>query len=414
MTDSVLNFGKANVSTGYDAAATEIALEAGFGKKFPAPPTDEEYNLVWWNITDYPDPADDPNVEIIRVVGLVADVMTIERAQESSAATPKNIAGKTYRVSLGVTAKMIKDVSGLRTTSIKTSATPTPDSRIDDIFVVTGLAVDAEFARPLGRPVNGQQLIIRITDDGVPRSLTWDDAFTPLGANLPSATTTGASVYVGVIYNSELDKWECVAGNNSQKKELYSLGTPINPFAGEFSLVTIDGLQATPYVIPNGKIAVITSVTPVGGTVYVDGESVAIGQVNYGGNGYGGVLANPIMFVGDGVKTVSSSTDASVVMITLIDENVAGGLEVVLNGIGTSEFIVPVDKAFVLTNFCGHSGFTVDPGGTGTARTALAAAFNTGNTNIQHPMVFKAGDAIKGGHSVSTLMGYLISDSFNF
>lgn len=103
MIDPVKNFAKATVSTTYDASATSIVLTSGHGAKFPAPSTDGAFNLVWWNSTDYPDPADDPNVEIVRVTARSTDTLTVTRAQEGTSASTKNTGGKVYKMMLAIT-----------------------------------------------------------------------------------------------------------------------------------------------------------------------------------------------------------------------------------------------------------------------------------------------------------------------
>lgn len=109
--DPVTNFGKCTVSIGYNAAATSIALTAGHGARLPDPSVSGAFNVVWWNSTDYGDPSDDPNVEIVRVTARATDTLTITRAQESTSASTKNTAGKTYKMVLAVTKKMIDDIS---------------------------------------------------------------------------------------------------------------------------------------------------------------------------------------------------------------------------------------------------------------------------------------------------------------
>lgn len=104
--DARKNFAKATVSIGYNAAATSIALTAGHGARLPAAP----FNATWWNSTDYPNPADDPSVEIVRVTNVSTDTLTITRAQESTAASAKNTAGKTYSFIAGPTKKTIDDI----------------------------------------------------------------------------------------------------------------------------------------------------------------------------------------------------------------------------------------------------------------------------------------------------------------
>src|SRR5947209_4037999 len=97
MVDQVQNFTKCTVSTGYTAVATSIVLSSGQGANLPDPASGN-YNLVWYNSTDYSDPSDDPNKEIIRVTAKSSDTITITRAQEGTSASTKNGAGKTYKM----------------------------------------------------------------------------------------------------------------------------------------------------------------------------------------------------------------------------------------------------------------------------------------------------------------------------
>lgn len=113
MTDLVKNFAKATVSAGYDSAAVSVDLTAGHGAKFPvaASATNTSwFNIVWYNSSDYPDPADDPNAEIIRVTNRSTDTLTVVRAQEGTPATTKNTVGKTYKMILAPTRKTILDL----------------------------------------------------------------------------------------------------------------------------------------------------------------------------------------------------------------------------------------------------------------------------------------------------------------
>ena len=101
--DNAKNFAKVTVSTTYDASATSIVLTGGHGAKLPTAP----FNAVWWNSTDYSDPSDDPNVEIVRVTAISTDTLTVTRGQESVTATTKNTGGKTYKMIAGLTAKTV-------------------------------------------------------------------------------------------------------------------------------------------------------------------------------------------------------------------------------------------------------------------------------------------------------------------
>ena len=103
--DPVANFIKLTVSTGYGSSDTTIVLSVG-GSLLPSP----SFNMTWWNSTDYPDPSNDPNAEIVRVTVVSGNTLTITRAQEGTAASTKNTAGHTYSLILGITAKMITDI----------------------------------------------------------------------------------------------------------------------------------------------------------------------------------------------------------------------------------------------------------------------------------------------------------------
>jgi hypothetical protein len=103
--DAAKNFAKATVSQGYDDTATSIVLVAGGGARFPT----VSFNAVWWNATDFPDPADDPNREIVRVTAISTDTLTITRAQEGTSAITHDTEGKVYKLMAGLTAKLVTD-----------------------------------------------------------------------------------------------------------------------------------------------------------------------------------------------------------------------------------------------------------------------------------------------------------------
>jgi hypothetical protein len=109
--DPVLNFAKVTISTGYDGDDTEIVLSSGHGAKLPAPATAGAFNLVWWNSTDYADPSDDPNVEIVRCTARVTDTLTVTRAQEGTSGSTKNTGDKVYKMILAATKKTIDDIA---------------------------------------------------------------------------------------------------------------------------------------------------------------------------------------------------------------------------------------------------------------------------------------------------------------
>ena len=66
--------------------------------------------LVWFNNSTYSDPADDPNVEIVRCTISTGDILTIDRHQEGTPASNKNASGKIYKMLLSPTKKTIDDI----------------------------------------------------------------------------------------------------------------------------------------------------------------------------------------------------------------------------------------------------------------------------------------------------------------
>ena len=182
--DAVKNFVKVEVSTGYDASATEIILASGHGAELPDPTT-AEYNLPWWDSSTYADPADDPKVEIIRVTGKTGDTLTITRGQEGTAASTKNTSGSTYKMILGVTAKIISDFDS--------------DKLSKSLYDVnTILAADTDNT-PTARTIAEQQIVGRITSGNI-KGLSATEVRTLINvADGATANTkaTGADIITG-------------------------------------------------------------------------------------------------------------------------------------------------------------------------------------------------------------------------
>jgi len=93
--------------------------------------------------------------------------------------------------------------------TIVSSATVTPTSG-DDLVVITAQAAALFFANPTGSWSQGEDLMIRINDNGVARAITYDTKYRAVGVTLPVSTTANKVTYLGIIYNSTTDTFDVI------------------------------------------------------------------------------------------------------------------------------------------------------------------------------------------------------------
>lgn len=108
--DAIKNLLKVKVVGDYSNSDTTIEIDSDDFSRLPDPAT-AKYNLVWWDIESYPDPSDDPNVEIVRVQSSNSGTKTITvlRGQEDTTATAKS--GE-LMLMLALTKKTLTDIFG--------------------------------------------------------------------------------------------------------------------------------------------------------------------------------------------------------------------------------------------------------------------------------------------------------------
>jgi len=108
--DVAKNFSKGTLAASIDETDLSLDVESGQGARFPGAP----FNIVTWNSTDYPDPADAfhaGKAEIIRVNTKSTDTFSdLVRGQEGTSAIPHDSSGKTYTIICPLTAKVINDL----------------------------------------------------------------------------------------------------------------------------------------------------------------------------------------------------------------------------------------------------------------------------------------------------------------
>jgi hypothetical protein len=98
-----------------------------------------------------------------------------------------------------------------RVVSTSNTATLTPDISVADQYNITALSAALTINAPIGTPVDGNKLMIRLLDNGTTRSLTWNATYTVVGTTLPTSTTAGKISYIGCAYNSANTRWDVIA-----------------------------------------------------------------------------------------------------------------------------------------------------------------------------------------------------------
>lgn len=85
-----------------------------------------------------------------------------------------------------------------------------------DQFEITAQAGALKFNNPGGTPLGGQQLMIRIKDNGTARALTYDTQFRASSdLALPTTTIVSKTLYMKFVYNATDTKWDLLAYLNN-------------------------------------------------------------------------------------------------------------------------------------------------------------------------------------------------------
>jgi hypothetical protein len=100
-----------------------------------------------------------------------------------------------------------------RLVTVTQSATPTINTDNTDIASITGLAqaITSMTTNLSGTPVNGEMLMVQITDNGTARAITWGASFAATTSYaLPTTTVISTLLRSLFQWNSGTSKWECV------------------------------------------------------------------------------------------------------------------------------------------------------------------------------------------------------------
>lgn len=178
--DQVENFVEVNVAGDHNDTETTISLQNGEASNLPDP-SNGEYNLVWFNSTNFSRPSDDDEVEIVRVTARDTnnDTITVQRGQENTTAVAHNTSNSDYVMILAYTAKTVEDIdaANFSTNSVSVagnnvtlgSSTAIDHSDLSNINPGDHHTryTDEESQDAFGAMLTGQQSLINVTYDDV-------------------------------------------------------------------------------------------------------------------------------------------------------------------------------------------------------------------------------------------------------
>lgn len=95
--------------------------------------------------------------------------------------------------------------------TVTQAAAPAIDTDNMTVASITGLAQAITGFTMTGGPVDGQSLIVRLTDNGTGRAITWGSSFEASTVALPTTTVASTMLITGFLWNAATSKWRCVA-----------------------------------------------------------------------------------------------------------------------------------------------------------------------------------------------------------
>lgn len=100
--------------------------------------------------------------------------------------------------------------SGFNVGSTTSSATPTINVDSYNRYKITALAENITSFTIQGTPQDFQELVVRIKDNGTPRTIAWGTSFEAKGVSLPTTTVANKVLTVKFIYDSVTSKFGCI------------------------------------------------------------------------------------------------------------------------------------------------------------------------------------------------------------
>lgn len=175
---------------------------------------------------------------------LIATLSAGQRAQLTCNSISANTTASAWELQLTATSISSSSSSAPRVGSTASTATPSINVDLYDIYQLTALAANITGVTITGTPSDGQRLTVQITGTAS-RSIVWGASFKDTAAvELPWACIGTRKLTAELIYDSADSKWLCVAVVGGIVEPPLSSGTPTTIRANGNATVTEIGTLA--------------------------------------------------------------------------------------------------------------------------------------------------------------------------
>jgi hypothetical protein len=101
----------------------------------------------------------------------------------------------------------------LRTQTITSSSSVTPNADNDDVVKITAQAASLTFVNPIGTPTSSQKIVIFVHNNGTGRPVFFGTQYRVVGVTLPSTTVANKVLRIEMEWDAEDNKWDVVQIN---------------------------------------------------------------------------------------------------------------------------------------------------------------------------------------------------------
>jgi hypothetical protein len=126
----------------------------------------------------------------------------------SGTPTTPTAAAQTNNTQIASTAFVQQERAPRKQTAGANSITPTFANDIVERLACDGAVT---LNNPTGTAIDGHGIVVRLRDNGTARAIAYGAQYRAVGVTLPTTTTIGKLVYIGMIYNLTDTKWDIVA-----------------------------------------------------------------------------------------------------------------------------------------------------------------------------------------------------------